>query len=297
MITHKTCTKCKTEKEISEFSKSGTKSNDGYCYVCKSCANEYARMRYAIDSERRRKDHERHAKFKREHPEEYRAQKRASEQRYAEKHPEKVKEKNRKSYEKNKEGRNARHKAQKLAQEKITVDEKVCARCNVLKKSSEFRKTRYTKDTLQTWCKDCQNEYHRDQFANNPDFREKRIEKDKIWAANNPEKRQETQRKSSKKYAQAHPEVIRRTCANRRARIIGNGGFHSVEEWKDLCNTWDNRCICCGRSEPLTEDHIIPLSKGGTDDIDNIQPLCRSCNSRKNDQFIDYRNPFVAMAT
>lgn len=40
-------------------------------------------------------------------------------------------------------------------------------------------------------------------------------------------------------------------------------------------------CVQCGSTERLSLDHIYPHSRGGQDVLDNLQTLCRSCNSRK----------------
>lgn len=40
-------------------------------------------------------------------------------------------------------------------------------------------------------------------------------------------------------------------------------------------------CLRCGSTEHICLDHIIPVVAGGSNDLDNLQPLCRSCNSSK----------------
>ena len=84
-----------------------------------------------------------------------------------------------------------------------------------------------------------------------------------------------------KAWSRAHPEVKLIHFHNRRARLIGNGGSHTAQEWRDKCAMFANLCAYCGEAKPLVREHKVPLVRGGTNDITNIVPACRSCNSRK----------------
>jgi len=42
-------------------------------------------------------------------------------------------------------------------------------------------------------------------------------------------------------------------------------------------------CVMCNAAEYLEFDHIIPLSKGGSTSVENLQIMCRKCNSEKSD--------------
>ena len=73
-------------------------------------------------------------------------------------------------------------------------------------------------------------------------------------------------------------------------------GSHSEREWQELVVAWGWRCFYCARpvhenAEPiqdsLTRDHLIPLFRGGSDDIGNIVPACFNCNRIKGTMTID----------
>lgn len=55
--------------------------------------------------------------------------------------------------------------------------------------------------------------------------------------------------------------------------------------WLQCISFFNGECAYCGKSnEPLTADHLVPQSAGGTDTPDNIVPACRHCNEVKADQ-------------
>jgi 5-methylcytosine-specific restriction endonuclease McrA len=91
------------------------------------------------------------------------------------------------------------------------------------------------------------------------------------------------------KYAKKHRAQYRMHCAARRTRKTLAGGCFTPAEWNTLCKHYKHRCLCCGKRRKLTADHVIPISKGGTSNIDNIQPLCGPCNSSKGTKSTDYR--------
>lgn len=109
------------------------------------------------------------------------------------------------------------------------------------------------------------------------------------WRKRNKEKVSEY----NKRYEKTHKETVIANEHKKRARKRESEGCFSAEEWKQLCDLYDNRCLCCGKRKKLTVDHVIPLSKGGSNYISNIQPLCKECNNKKYTKSTDYRKQKV----
>lgn len=103
-------------------------------------------------------------------------------------------------------------------------------------------------------------------------------------------------------YGKANLEARAATQRKRRARKASATGSFTVNEWVDLRESYGNRCLCCGQREgdisikngssiKITPDHVIPLARGGSNSIDNIQPLCVPCNASKGARrTTDYRD-------
>lgn len=181
---------------------------------------------------------------------------------------------------------------------------KKCIRCSETKPLNEFVKDNRRLNGVGSHCSKCVNEIA------------------KIWRDNNPERaRENSRRNASKQYAEnplvyylrnlkwrkknpekiseynhtyhkEHPEQAHINQQNRRAMMKNSNGKFTNQEWENLKKQYNFACLRCGKNEPeikLTPDHVKPLKQGGENIIDNIQPLCHSCNSSKGAKYIDYR--------
>ncbi len=183
------------------------------------------------------------------------------------------------------------------------ITEKRCCHCKEIKPVSEFYLDKNTKDGIRKQCKKCICDSGREKY--DPEKSHKYYEKRKDVILSRMkrnyspdknrvkrEKRIEKVKEEMKEYKKKNRELIRFLAKLHEHRKKSNGGSFSLKQWTNLVEYYcpDGKCLCCKKFSKMTIDHIIPVSKGGTNYIDNIQPLCLPCNSRKNNKVtIDYR--------
>lgn len=156
----------------------------------------------------------------------------------------------------------------------------------------------------------------RERYATDPEYREAWKAKSSQWAKANPERRAAymkeywganrekllaqgreknarrradpdivaRERETSRLWKEANPEKRRSYVRNRRALKRAAEGTHTDKDIQDIWGRQKGLCAYCGLSLQETGhhvDHIVPLSKGGSNWPSNLQCLCPDCNLRK----------------
>jgi 5-methylcytosine-specific restriction endonuclease McrA len=102
----------------------------------------------------------------------------------------------------------------------------------------------------------------------------------RIWRANNPDKAKTI----GKRWHNANRDKVRMHRKTRRAKLANAPvNDFTAQQWVALQIAFDHRCAYCHKRHKgrLTQDHVIPLSKGGSHTVSNIVPACSPCNSKK----------------
>lgn len=112
----------------------------------------------------------------------------------------------------------------------------------------------------------------------------KRVQKEFDFRATRSEQAQMAGRASASERERRNKEL-----RSLRIKAAREKGTHTDEEWRVLMSACGDKCVNCGSDGPLERDHITPIYQGGSDGIENIQPLCRTCNARKGPDCSDLR--------
>ena len=191
--------------------------------------------------------------------------------------------------------------------------EKKCKCCWIVLQIEEFSKDKYAKDSHKSKCKRCcsiinkewrvlnkevVNNKARENYCNN---REKNIEYSRIYKEKNKERVLEYRKEYTKKYNQRENVKLRyRITSSLRRKIIRETWDWSVSV-ESVISTLEKqlyKCNICWIDLKTIKlelanwkiidwkhiDHIVPLSKGWTHTIWNIQWLCWMCNLKKWDR-------------
>jgi ribosomal protein S27AE len=311
-ITHKTCQKCGETKEISEFhANKGT--YDGYATWCKPCKAKDARKwrknnakTYETRIKNRTITHKTCPKC---------GDTKEIDEFYTQIcQPDGLEgwcktcmvEANRKNKQKNTETYETRIKTR-------TITHKTCPKCGKKQKISEFHINKTTEKGVGSWCKTCEAIKKHQYVRKNTQTYDDRIKKRTITHKTCP-KCGETKVIDDFTTARCFPDGLCGWCKTCRAedalqyKLTPNGNLKrrqishrrrllekgagpevSYDEVQAILRNQNNKCLKCGEKFVKKEngifnytvDHIIPISLGGTNDPDNIQLLCQSCNSSK----------------
>jgi len=192
---------------------------------------------------------------------------------------------------------------------------KVCTRCGEEKPIGDFH--RNGKQGRQPRCKGCVSELMAEYYQQNAERIKQRVRLyQERRRGDGPRRRQgrdpEKRRAGYQRYREQHrdqclarmrryyserPEIFRAISARRRANDHGHAIVSDLtdDQWQEILARFEHRCAYCGKeSARITQDHVIPLSRGGDHTASNVLPACRSCNSRKGRLLLEEWRPDLA---
>ena len=182
---------------------------------------------------------------------------------------------------------------------------KQCSKCNIHKaiNAENFEKSNSCKDGFRNDCKECRRKYRKEYYQKyNHDNREYVRERNKKYQKENKdtpkrinyriqynkknrERINENRRKREKIRRANNPEKYRaldiiKFQKRRSLKKKTLTGFTN-EHWASALEFFGEICAYCGCKNKMTQDHLVPLSKGGGYTKTNIIPSCSSCNRSK----------------
>jgi 5-methylcytosine-specific restriction endonuclease McrA len=183
-----------------------------------------------------------------------------------------------------------------------TMAAKKCSKCGVEKPLDQFYKQKWCKDGCRPECKACfgidtqrrakanperTREYRRRSRAKHPNRDREYYEKNKAILipkmVEYNRKNKEAYLKKMRAWRKANPEKVQVWVRNRRAKLKGLAGTHTIEDILSLMDSQRGKCVYCrvDISKSYQVDHIVPVARGGSNDKGNLQLLCKACNLDK----------------
>jgi 5-methylcytosine-specific restriction endonuclease McrA len=114
--------------------------------------------------------------------------------------------------------------------------------------------------------RDLVNANRRRRYSQDDAKRAKHQEKALEWGKANPDKRR---------------AIVEKYRIRRELQLTEVRCDFTAEQWTEKKRRYKHKCYYCGEKKPLSQDHIVPVSKGGEHTWSNIIPACLSCNARK----------------